>query len=104
MGGTRRQESGSPSNCLVVHPSCHAQIESDRQRSLTNGWLVSQWKDPATVPVKLWMGWTVLSDDGSMLHERPDVDAAVDPFGDERVGNANTGSPGPDEALNGTLA
>jgi hypothetical protein len=78
MGGTKRSESGLPGNCLVVHPSCHAMIESNRQRALDNGWLVSQWRDPQTVPVKLWSGWAVITDDGSVLHKAPDIDVLAD--------------------------
>ena len=66
MGGSKRVETGGASNCLVIHPSCHADVESNRQRALDNGWLVSQWRDPATVPVKRWNGLCLLAEDGSV--------------------------------------
>lgn len=67
MGGSRRVETGDASNCLVLHPACHAQVESDRKRALDNGWLVSQWKEPSDVPVKRWDGLFLLSADGSLI-------------------------------------
>jgi hypothetical protein len=91
MGGTKRNDSGLPGNCLVVHPSCHAMIETSRERALRNGWLVSQWKDPQTVPVKLWSGWALLRDDGSVLHKASNVDVVVDEFGNEGVGDSDGG-------------
>lgn len=104
MGGTRRRDSGTASNCLVVHPSCHAMIELSRQRSLDNGWLVSQYQDPPSVPVKLWFGWAYLTDDGSVLHKVPDVDAAADRLPDERVGSADADGSSGDHSLDGSLA
>lgn len=66
MGGSRSNATGAASNCLVLHSGCHADIESNRQRALDNGWLVSQWKDPATIPVKRWDGLFLLADDGTV--------------------------------------
>lgn len=67
MGGTKSLDSGAPSNCLAVHPACHADIESSRERSLRNGWLVSQWQSPAEVPVKSYLGLVLLLDDGTVV-------------------------------------
>ena len=67
MGGTRREESGQPSNCLLLHPRCHADVESSRERAISNGWLVSSFIEPAEVPVKLWHGLVYLKDDGSFV-------------------------------------
>ena len=53
-------------NLLHLHRSCHELVESNRQRALENGWLVSQWRAPATVPVKRWDGLFLLADDGSV--------------------------------------
>ena len=66
MGGSRKQETGGAANCLLLHSRCHDGIESNRQRALDNGWLVSQWRDPATVPVKRWDGLFLLADDGTV--------------------------------------
>ena len=67
MGGTRRKEASGAANCLLVHPRCHAEIESSRERALANGWLVRQTDTPSLVPVKLWNGLQLLADDGSVV-------------------------------------
>ncbi len=67
MGGTRRKDSGELSNCLLLHPRCHADIESNRERAIENGWLVPQYQDPESIPVKLWMGIRYLSSDGTLI-------------------------------------
>lgn len=66
MGGTIRNGSGDPSNCLLLHPRCHGEVESSRERSLKNGWLVSQHQEPSEIPVKLWLGFRLLRADGTM--------------------------------------
>lgn len=66
MGGTKRQESGSPSNGLLVHLKCHALMESQRHEALMNGWLVRQDQDPREVPVRRWDSLVLLGDDGSV--------------------------------------
>ncbi len=66
MGGTKSPETGSASNCLVIHPTCHADIESNRQRSLDRGWLVSQYQDPRVVPVARWDGTFLMLEDGTL--------------------------------------
>lgn len=67
MGGSKRPDTGGAANCLVIHPRCHIDVELNRQRSLDNGWLVSQWRDPSTVPVKRWDGLCLLADDGTVI-------------------------------------
>lgn len=67
MGGTKRDTSGAASNCLLIHPSCHADVESHRQRALDNGWLLRQTEDPLVVPVKLWSGMWLLDDSGEYV-------------------------------------
>jgi hypothetical protein len=66
MGGTRRIEASGAANCLLLHPRCHADVESNRQRSIANGWLVPQSGDPAVVPVKTWRGLVLLLPDGTV--------------------------------------
>lgn len=66
MGGTRRAASGGPSNCLLLHPRCHSEIESNRERAIKNGWLVRQTEDPQEISVKLWVGVRFLMDDGTL--------------------------------------
>lgn len=66
MGGSRRDDTAGAANCLVLHSGCHADIESNRQRALERGWLVSQWQSPAAVPVRRWDGLFLLGEDGSV--------------------------------------
>jgi hypothetical protein len=66
MGGTKEAVAGSPANGILLHPLCHARIESDRLQALQNGWLVRQGIDPAVTPIRLWVGWVTLTLDGSM--------------------------------------
>jgi 5-methylcytosine-specific restriction protein A len=53
MGGTMLKTKHRLSNLIAVGRACHRRIESDRAEAFKNGWLVSQYDDPATVPVKL---------------------------------------------------
>jgi 5-methylcytosine-specific restriction enzyme A len=66
MGGTNRSDSAMAANCLLVHPRCHSDIESSRQRALDKGWLVMQTHSPSETPVSLWSGVFLLADDGSI--------------------------------------
>lgn len=72
MGGSSEAVTSDPSNGLIVHPACHAKIESHRETAYENGWLVSKALDPATVPVKTWMGWRLL---GVGYRPAPDAEA-----------------------------
>lgn len=74
MGGTKSEQSGSMSNGLFVHPKCHAQIESDRNKAMSMGFLMYQGDDPSNVPVKLWYGWHYLNNDGSVTQYQKEVD------------------------------
>jgi hypothetical protein len=65
MGGTSREESGDPANALLLHPHCHAWIESNRSVSHENGWLVYQHEEPTLVPVVRFGEWCLLFPDGS---------------------------------------
>lgn len=105
MGGTRRIESSRASNCLFVHPRCHAEIESSRERALVNGWLVRQVDSPLLVPVKLWSGLWFLDDDGGMsrINQRPDVNERPDLLPDEGIGDASDSGVLGNESLDGTL-
>lgn len=51
-GGSRRADTNSPSNLVVLCAHCHAAVEGNRTDALAAGWLVSQWDDPARVPVR----------------------------------------------------
>lgn len=72
MGGTRSQSRSSCANGLYVHPSCHAMIESQRERAYMMGWLVRTGFSPDSTAVKLWDGWFLLTVDGERLIDSPD--------------------------------
>lgn len=74
MGGSRSEQSGSISNGLFIHPKCHAQIESDRKKAMSMGFLIYQGDDPDKVPVRLWYGWHYLNNDGSVTQYQKEVD------------------------------
>lgn len=74
MGGSRSEQSGSISNGLFIHPKCHAQIESDRNKAMSMGFLIYQGDDPGKVPVRLWYGWHYLNNDGSVTPYQKEVD------------------------------
>ncbi|WP_067428492.1 HNH endonuclease [Nocardioides jensenii] len=66
-GGSSDPATNSPCNLLLVcgtgneDPStCHGLIESQRTLALANGWLVPQHGDPASTPVLVAGGATVL--------------------------------------------
>lgn len=67
MGGTGRDSSGDPDNCLLLHPRCHERVESNRASAYLAGWLVAQVDDPAVIPARLWDGWFLLNPNGTML-------------------------------------
>ncbi len=68
MGGTVRPGTNCPSNLLLLDEACHLAVESSRQISREQGWLVRQEHDPSRVPV--WLagkGFTYLNPDGSTV-------------------------------------
>lgn len=65
MGGSKDPVVGGISNGILVHPHCHASIESQRETAKKNGWLVSQFADPETTPFKKYDGWAMLNQDGT---------------------------------------
>lgn len=65
MGGTDRPDTNLPSNLLLLCPPCHEDIESHRGVAQSQGWLVPQGDDPATVAVLLRRDiWRYLTADG----------------------------------------
>lgn len=67
MGGSPHDEAkGGAANGLHVHFKCHELIEQNRAKALEYGWLVPQHGDSSLTPVRLWDGWWLLADDGSM--------------------------------------
>jgi hypothetical protein len=77
-GGTKRPETNLASNALHVCRRCHALLESRRRWAADNGFLVSQFREPAEVPV--WWRcnrngdsrvWVLLDDQGDMAPSSP---------------------------------
>lgn len=80
MGGTKRPETDLPANLLTLCGSgttgCHGQVESDRLEAISDGYLVGQTIDPATIPVRTHRGMAYLDNDGMLtLTADPEVDA-----------------------------
>lgn len=68
MGGTSRPGTNSPSNLLLLCDPCHLTVESSREISREQGWLVRQEHDPEQRPV--WLagkGLHYLNHDGSTV-------------------------------------
>lgn len=80
MGGTRRVDTNSPANLVALCTRCHVWIESYRDESRRDGWLVSQHDDPERVPLQVgaygddWTRtrWVYLLVDGSESDYGPD--------------------------------
>lgn len=68
MGGSRRPDTNSPVNLLVLCRACHDEIESRRADALAHGWLLHDQDDPATAAVLLHRGsaWKYLTADGRL--------------------------------------
>ena len=73
LGGTRRTDTNSPINLLTLCSGCHVHVESHRGEALSNGWLVPQIADPATIGVLVEHGsrFTYLSADGRYSDDPP---------------------------------
>lgn len=68
MGGSRRVDVHCPSGMVFLCRPCHRWAECNRTQALSDGWLVSQWGEPATVPIVTFLGGRVLlSPDGSTV-------------------------------------
>lgn len=70
MGGSRDAATNVLSNLLHLSDECHAYVEANRTQAVVYGWLVKQHMTPASVPAKLWTGFSReicwLSDDGDI--------------------------------------
>lgn len=104
MGGSRRDDTGSFSNALVLHASCHRWIEMNRDEAYKLGFLLRQHQNPSDTPVKLWDGWHYLTSDGSKANVVPNVDDAVDLDAVERRLQAVVAGPAADAAEDSPLA
>lgn len=66
MGSTRRPETNLPANSLHLCAEDHAFLEVNRKDALEAGWLVSQHRTPALIPVLRRGVWVLLSDLGDV--------------------------------------
>lgn len=67
MGGSKHPDTNTAANALAVCLDCHNQIESDRKDAARYGWLVSQGRNSAEVPVFRRGQWVVLTDSGAVF-------------------------------------
>ena len=51
MGGTRDPAINDPANLVCLCADDHHWIETHRAEARADGWLVSQWGDPAATPI-----------------------------------------------------
>lgn len=65
----------SVSNLLHLHHSCHLyEVERNRQKAYSKGWLVKASLEPSTVPV--WYGlrkWVILDDEGNLTEIEEEI-------------------------------
>lgn len=93
MGGTRRQDTAAAANALLLHPNCHEWVERNRIAALELGFLVRQHETPTSVPVRLWNGWFILTEDGGKIAHVGQVDTALPLERGQEVPLLVTGSP-----------
>lgn len=74
MGGSRREDTNSPANLLLLCADCHRNTESRRGEALNNGWLVRQADSPAQIAVLVDNGsrWVYLTSTGEYSDNPPD--------------------------------
>ena len=77
MCGTTDPAINGPENLICVCQDCHSWIETHRAQARAEGWLVSQWGDPAAVPLVInhlpvWLGA-----DGLTYPRKDDHDALL---------------------------
>lgn len=64
-GGSRRADTNSPANLLLLDPSCHEAVEVQRAAAYDGGWLLHDRQNPADVPVLIGAEmWVLLTPDG----------------------------------------
>ncbi|AIK69329.1 HNH endonuclease [Mycobacterium phage ThreeRngTarjay] len=66
IGGSKDPATNAPANGVLLCPSCHRWIESNRDRARQDGWLVRQGQNPADIPVRYRGEWVLLREDGSI--------------------------------------
>lgn len=76
MGGTRRDDTNSPANLILLcgsgNAQCHGRIESYRAVAYLRGFLVGQGVTPSQCAIEHAVhGWCYLTDDGEAVTEPP---------------------------------
>jgi 5-methylcytosine-specific restriction protein A len=75
MGGSQLPDTNLPQNLLVLCPSCHELVESERTAAYAGGWLVRQNQDPLKVRVLIGAAvWVLLTADGEYFDGYPHED------------------------------
>lgn len=72
MGGSQLPDTNAPQNLLLLCPSCHETVESERTAAYAGGWLVRQNADPARVPVLILAVERYLTPDGRYSDSLPE--------------------------------
>lgn len=74
-GGSKRPDTNSTANLLLLCPPCHGYVESERAQALECGWLLPQTAVPAGRAVLLHCGsrWRYLTDVGTYAVDPPEV-------------------------------
>ena len=67
-GGSKRPDTNSPANLLLLCPGCHSDIEANRTISYAMGWLIRQNQNPTEVAVLVHRDrWAYLTADARYL-------------------------------------
>jgi 5-methylcytosine-specific restriction protein A len=67
MGSTRRPDTNEAANGLMCCADDHQWITEHPKEAREFGWIVSQYKTPAEVPVLYRGKWAMLDDQGGLL-------------------------------------
>ncbi len=77
MGGSKDTALNEPSNLMMICGSgttgCHGYVESHRELSYENGWLVHSYENPATKPVLIRNTSVLLDDFGGYVAIKEDL-------------------------------
>jgi 5-methylcytosine-specific restriction protein A len=72
LGGTKREDTNSPANLLLLCPQCHREVESHRAVAQSMGWLLTQTDDPERVAVLVQRDrWVYLGADARYAADPP---------------------------------
>lgn len=68
MGGSRGDWINHPTNLALLCAACHRSVEANPTRSKADGWKVSQWESPETVPMVNLLGERFIFDDDARVN------------------------------------